>query len=198
MGPHVSGLPIHGDSITLNNPAHVEYRGGKGVAQACGSPDLRATNPHSALNSQWKRVAYTKVTLTLATAAWEGHRPASCKPPPPRQKPCPPSHFDLIFGGTAQKEDDNQEWGNNLEDKSNTPHYNVNQQILTLRVADCTQEPNLGLHERCPPRKASNKGTPMVASQWPASRVAGTGSSQPVDKIGPVPGNMGGITDLLV
>ncbi len=60
------------------------------------------------------------------------------------------------------------------------------------------QEPNLGLHERRPPRKAFNEGAPMVASQWPASRVAGMGSSQPVDEIGPVPGNMGGITDLLV
>jgi hypothetical protein len=58
--------------------------------------------------------------------------------------------------------------------------------------------PNLGLQERRPPRKASNEGTPTVASQRPVSRAAGTGSSQPVDKIGPMPGNMGGITDLLV
>jgi hypothetical protein len=57
---------------------------------------------------------------------------------------------------------------------------------------------NLGLQERCPPCDASNEGTPMVASQQPASRAAGTGSGPPVDKIGPVPGNMGGITDLLV
>jgi hypothetical protein len=55
----------------------------EGVPWACGSPDPRATKPHSALNSQWRWVAYTKATLTLATAAWEGHRPASCKPPPP-------------------------------------------------------------------------------------------------------------------
>jgi hypothetical protein len=75
----------------------------EGVAWACGSPDPRATKPRSALNFQWRWVAYTKVTLTLATAAWEGHRPASRKPPPPRQKPWPPSHFDLIFGGTARE-----------------------------------------------------------------------------------------------
>jgi hypothetical protein len=62
----------------------------EGVARACGSPDPRATEPRSALNSQWRRVAYTKATLTLATTAWEGYRPASCKPPPPRQKPWPP------------------------------------------------------------------------------------------------------------
>jgi hypothetical protein len=60
------------------------------------------------------------------------------------------------------------------------------------------QEPNLGLHEQRPPRKASNEGAPTVASQRLASRAARTGSSQPVDEIGPMPGNMGGITDLLV
>jgi hypothetical protein len=38
----------------------------------------------------------------------------------------------------------------------------------------------------------------MVASQWPASRAAGMGSGPPVDKNGPMPCNMGGITDLLV
>jgi hypothetical protein len=81
----------------------------EGVMRACGSLDPRATNPRSALNTQWKRVAYTKVNLTLATAAWEGHCPASRKPPPPRQKPWPPSHFDLIFGGAAREEDGNQE-----------------------------------------------------------------------------------------
>jgi hypothetical protein len=58
--------------------------------------------------------------------------------------------------------------------------------------------PILGLQEWHPPRKASNKGTLMVASQRPASCAAGTGSGLPVDKIGPVPGNMRGITDLLV
>ncbi len=58
--------------------------------------------------------------------------------------------------------------------------------------------PNLGLQEQRPPCKASNKGAPTVASQRPASHAAETGSSPPVDKIGPVPGNMGGITDLLV
>jgi hypothetical protein len=97
----------------------------EGVARACGSPDPRATNPRSALNSQWKRVAYTKATLTLATGAREGHHPASHKPPPPRQKPWPPSHFDLIFGGMAWEEDGNQEWGNNLDDRPNNPHYDA-------------------------------------------------------------------------
>jgi hypothetical protein len=58
--------------------------------------------------------------------------------------------------------------------------------------------PNLGLQEQRPPRKASNKGSPTVPSQRPVSRAAGTGSGPPVDKTGPVPGNMGGITDLLV
>jgi hypothetical protein len=58
--------------------------------------------------------------------------------------------------------------------------------------------PNLGLQEWHPPRKASNESTPTVASQRPASRAARMGSGPPVDKIGPVPGNMGGITDLLV
>jgi hypothetical protein len=58
--------------------------------------------------------------------------------------------------------------------------------------------PNLGLQEQRPPREASDEGAPTVASQRPASRAAGTGSGPPVDKIGPVPGNMGGITDLLV
>jgi hypothetical protein len=114
--------------------------------------------------------------LTLATTAWEGHHPAPCKPPPPSLKPWPPSQFDLIFGGRVQKEDDNQKWGNNLEDRPNTLHYNANQQVLTTRGAQCTQEPNIGLHKRCPPRKASNEGAPMVASQRLASRAAGTGS----------------------
>ncbi len=85
-----------------------------------------------------------------------------------------------------------------MEDRPNNPHYDANQQILTPRGAHCMQEPNLGLHKQRPPRKASNEGAPMVASQWPASRTAGTGSRQPVDEIGIVPGNMGGITDLLI
>ncbi len=93
----------------------------EGVPQACGSPDLVATNPISALNSQWKWVAYTKATLTVATAAWEGHRPASRKPPPPRQKPWAPSHFDLIFWGPAREEDNNQGWGDSWGYCSPTP-----------------------------------------------------------------------------
>jgi hypothetical protein len=58
--------------------------------------------------------------------------------------------------------------------------------------------PNLGLQEWHPPCKASDEDAPMVASQRPASHAAGTGSGPPVDEIGPVPGDMGGITDLLV
>jgi hypothetical protein len=170
----------------------------EGVAWACGSPDPNASNPRSALNSKRKQVAYTKAKLTLATAAWEGHRPAPRKPPPPSLKPWPPSQFDLIFGGTVRKEDGNQKWGNNLEDKPNTLHYDADQQVVTPRGAQCTQEPNIGLHKWCPPCNASNEGAPTVASQQPASRAAGTGSCQPGDDIGPVPSNMGGITDLLI
>jgi hypothetical protein len=170
----------------------------EGVARACGSPDPNATNPHSTLNSKWKRVAYTKAMLTLATAAWDGHHLAPRKPPPPSLKPWPPSQFNLIFGGTVRKEDDNQKWGNNLEDRPNTLHYDADRQVVTPRGAQCTQEPNIGLHKRRPPRRASNEGAPMVASQRPASRAAGTGSCQPGDDIGPVPSDMGGITDLLV
>ncbi len=58
--------------------------------------------------------------------------------------------------------------------------------------------PNLGLQEQRPPRKASDEGAPTVSSQRPESRAAETGSGPPVDEIGPVPGNMGGIIDLLV
>ncbi len=65
-------------------------------------------------------------------------------------------------------------------------------------VAIPLARPNLGLQDWHPPREATDKGTPTVASQWPASQAAGTGSGLPVDEIGPVPGNMGGITDLLV
>jgi hypothetical protein len=112
------------------------------VVRACGSSDPRATGPCSALNSQWKRVAYTKTTLTLATAAWEGHRPASHKPPPSRQKPRHPCHFDLIFGGMARKEDNNQEWGDNLGyNRPNTLHHEANQRILTPQGAHGTQAP---------------------------------------------------------
>ena len=52
---------------------------GDGVALACGSPDPTANNPVSAAH-----VAYSKATLSVATAAWEGHRPGASKPPPPR------------------------------------------------------------------------------------------------------------------
>jgi hypothetical protein len=114
----------------------------EGVARACGSLDPKATKPRSTLNSQWRRVAYTKATLTLATAAWEGHHPASRKPPPPMQKPRPPNHFYLIFGGTVREEDGNQEWGDNLGyNRPNTPHHEADQRILTLQGAHGTQAP---------------------------------------------------------
>jgi hypothetical protein len=60
---------------------------GNGVALACGSPDPMAPNPVSAADSLWKQVAYSKATLSVATAAWEGHRPGSFKPPRPRDHP---------------------------------------------------------------------------------------------------------------
>jgi len=56
---------------------------GDGVALACGSPGPTAPNTFSAADSTWKRVAYSKATLSMATAAWEGHRPGPSKPPPP-------------------------------------------------------------------------------------------------------------------
>jgi hypothetical protein len=52
------------------------------VALACCSLDPMAREPISALNSKWKRVAYTKSSLSAVTAAWEGHRPAVRYPPP--------------------------------------------------------------------------------------------------------------------
>jgi hypothetical protein len=75
---------------------------GNGVALACGSPDPMAPNPVSAADSLWKRVAYSKATLSVATAAWEGHRPGASKPPPPSR---PPTRFDLMFGGPAREEE---------------------------------------------------------------------------------------------
>jgi len=57
---------------------------GEGVALACGSPDPTAPNPISAADSCWKRVAYGKATLSMATAAWEGHRAGASKAPPPQ------------------------------------------------------------------------------------------------------------------
>jgi hypothetical protein len=114
----------------------------EGVTRACGSLDPTATEPLSPLNSQWRWVECTKATLTLATAAWEGHRPASRKPPRPRQKPRPPRHFDLIFGGTAREEDNNQEWGDNLGyDRPNTLHHKTDQRILTPQGAHGMQAP---------------------------------------------------------
>jgi hypothetical protein len=62
----------------------------EGVALACGSPNATASDPISASDSRWKRVAYGKATLSVATTAWEGHlltRPGASKPPPPRTGP---------------------------------------------------------------------------------------------------------------
>jgi hypothetical protein len=56
---------------------------GDGAALACGSPDPTALIPVIASDLTWKRVAYSKATLSVATAAWEGHRPGASKPPPP-------------------------------------------------------------------------------------------------------------------
>ena len=41
-----------------------------------------APNPVSAADSLWKLIAYSKATLSVATAAWEGHRLGAFKPPP--------------------------------------------------------------------------------------------------------------------
>jgi hypothetical protein len=38
---------------------------GEGVALACGSPNPMAPNPVSAAESLWKRVAYSKATLSV-------------------------------------------------------------------------------------------------------------------------------------
>ena len=84
---------------------------GEGVALACGSPNATAPDPISASDSRWKRVAYGKATLSVATAAWEGHRltwPGASKPPPPRTGP---TNFDILFGGPAREEEGNQSWG---------------------------------------------------------------------------------------
>ncbi len=78
----------------------------------CGLPDPMAIDPTSTLNSKWKQVAYTKVSLSSATTAWEGHRPASRKAPHPMQKLPAHSHFNKLFGGPAWKEEDtDQAWG---------------------------------------------------------------------------------------
>jgi hypothetical protein len=53
------------------------------VALACCLLEVVAMKPISALNSKWKRVAYTKSSLSAATAAWEGQRPAVRYPPLP-------------------------------------------------------------------------------------------------------------------
>jgi hypothetical protein len=65
-------------------------------------------------------------------------------------------------------------------------------------VVILSARPNLGPHEWRPPCEAPNEGTPTIASQLPASRAAGMESGPQGDKIGPVHGDMGGITDLLV
>jgi hypothetical protein len=84
---------------------------GNGVALACGSPDPMALNPVSAADSLWKRVAYVKATPSVATAAWEGHRPGASKPPPPRTVSRAPTQFDLLFGGPAREEEGDEPWG---------------------------------------------------------------------------------------
>ncbi len=60
------------------------------------------------------------------------------------------------------------------------------------------ERPNLRLQERRPLCKASDEGVSTVASQRLACHAAGTGSGSLADEIEPVPGDMGGITDLLV
>jgi hypothetical protein len=114
----------------------------EGIARTCGSPDPTALDSVSALNSKWKRVAYTKALLSSATTACEGHRPASRKAPPTRQKPRLPSQFDLIFGGPAREEDGNKGWGDSWGYvRPNTPPPKANRLVSTLRGAQGMQVP---------------------------------------------------------
>ena len=78
----------------------------EGMALACGLHDPTAINPNSAINSKWRRIAYTKEVTSLATTVWEGHRAAARKAPPK-----PPTYFDLLFGGLVREEDGDQGWG---------------------------------------------------------------------------------------
>ena len=69
-----------------------------GIALACGtarpSGVLEPTST-SALDSQWKRVPYTKPSLAGATAVWEGAA---------RGDPQVPNEFDSLFGGQQQQD----------------------------------------------------------------------------------------------
>jgi hypothetical protein len=99
-------------SVTADAAERRHFRAfGEGVALACGSPNPSAPNPISAADSSWKRVAYSKSTLSAATAAWEGHQPGASKAPPPRTEPQAPTKFDDLFGGPAREEDGNEGWG---------------------------------------------------------------------------------------
>ena len=67
-----------------------------GIALACGTPHPTADTPLSALVSWWKRVPYSKPSLTGAAAAWEG----------PRGTPeARTNHFDSLFGGGPRQDD---------------------------------------------------------------------------------------------
>ena len=58
-----------------------------GLAYACGTSEPGGQPPISALSSMWRKVPYTKIALTVATAAWEGHTAGtSRKSPPPTEQ----------------------------------------------------------------------------------------------------------------
>ena len=93
-------------SATADTTEQRQFRAFReGVALACGSPDPTAPNPISATDSSWKRVAYGKATLSVATAAWEGPQPGASKAPPSRTEPRSPTKFDDLFGGPVREED---------------------------------------------------------------------------------------------
>jgi hypothetical protein len=77
-----------------------------GIALACGTPHPTDDSPCSALDSQWKRVQYSRSILAGATAAWEGHRGT---PAAPRKEPPELGAFDNLFGDRAEEGDGG--WG---------------------------------------------------------------------------------------
>jgi hypothetical protein len=139
---------------------------GNGVALACGSPDPMAPNPVSAADSLWKRVAYSKATLSVATAAWEGHRPGASKPPPPSR---PPTRFDLMFGGPAREEEGDQPWGDSWGYcRPNTPPPDPGA-LRTEGPAPVVQAPAAASMSTAVPSPPSSKPRQMPSKLRPTS-----------------------------
>jgi hypothetical protein len=114
----------------------------EGVVLACGSPDPSAMDPISTINLTRKRIAYTKASLSSATAAWEGHCPASRKAPPPRQKSWAPSQLDLIFEESTREVEDNHSGGDSQYNSTpDTPPREANQRTSTSRGAQGSRVP---------------------------------------------------------